>query len=230
MLKALAKQVELEETSISRKTLRRLTFALLISLPVWPLLILDHAGLLEGQGGWFETSAGSIVKLVIVLVSLLALLIIATSRLVNRLYFPDRYLDEWEIKIKHKSMTFAFQVLMWLFVPILAILTLMGLPDAQVSGEVLMSALFAVLMLTVYLQTGHAVWQVQPIEDADLDGGATPMSKRVTGLLAVAALLLIVVVGMTVGYKQAHADAEKAALNEVSSVSWVVGLTRSDHT
>ena len=45
----------------------------------------------------------------------MCLLAWSLTKFMNRFWSRDQYLDEWELKRKHESMAFAFQVMMYSF-------------------------------------------------------------------------------------------------------------------
>jgi len=161
MLKTFARATEFNENSISKKKLRQILIFLILSLPTLPLGFLHFFGLLPenmiGTLGYIGFIAGAI--------SFLGFLL---TRFVNRFYFPDKYLDEWEIRIKHKSMAFAFMTMVWV-VPLLLIIVLgMGNQVFELSTAALVMLSCAMLVILMYLQIFHALWQVRPINDDEL--------------------------------------------------------------
>ena len=157
MLQSLARVFELKETSISKGALRRILILMVISLPTWPLIIMKHYGILPENGLGAVATGLSVVGAI-------SMLAFVCTRFVNRFYFPDKYLDEWEIKIKHKSMTFAFMCLVWIWAP--AAIILLNSHNLELNLKGFDVAIWSVgLMLSLlYIQTFHALWQVRPID------------------------------------------------------------------
>lgn len=156
MLKALAKSFEFDESSISKQKLRRILILMILSLPMWPLFMMDYYSLLPDNG--LGTAA-----LIVMIVGALSMLGFISTRFVNRFYFGDKYLDEWEIRIKHKSMAFTFMVMLWIIFPLIFIVinSLNYIPN---SAEELGLWFLGFWLTTLYIQTFHALWQVRPID------------------------------------------------------------------
>ena len=158
MLKAIAKAFEFNESSISKKKLRFILVLMVVSLPTWPLIIMDYYNIFLDN--WLGNAAA-----IMMLVGLISMICFICTRFVNRFYFPDKYLDEWEVRIKHKSMTFAFMCVVWSFGPIVFVLALIGDFSLNVTGEELVLWSFGFLLVLLYIQTFHALWQVRPIDE-----------------------------------------------------------------
>ena len=164
MLKSLARGFEFKETSISKKTLRRILILMVLSLPTWPIMMLDIYGILPDNV--FGHAA-----IALMFIGAISMMCFVCTRFVNRFYFPNKYLDEWEVKIKNESMAFAFMVMAWGLVPIA--LTVMIILDFTMTSEAsLTMSVEAIiiwfagfLLIMLYLQTFHALWQVRPIDE-----------------------------------------------------------------
>lgn len=157
MLKSIARVFELKETSISKGTLRRILFLMIISLPTWPLVVLDYYKILPEN--WMGDVAFGLMVL-----GAIAMICFICTRFVNRFYFPDKYLDEWEIKIKHKSMTFAFMCLIWVLAPVVIILSNTHNFGLNLKGMEVAIWTVGLLLSLLYIQTFHALWQVRPLD------------------------------------------------------------------
>jgi hypothetical protein len=164
MLKAIARMFEFKEASISRGKLRLILFSMVLSLPTWPIVMADYYDLLPDNGiGTFATAA--------MFAGALSMLFFVGTRFVNRFYFPDKYLDEWEVRIKHKSMTFAFMVIVWGSAPVAVIIAMAKKNYVlSLSGEGVAIWLVGLLLVLLYVQTFHALWQVRPIDEDEMDG------------------------------------------------------------
>ena len=158
MLKTIAKAFEFNEKSISKKKLRLILILMILSTPTWPLLTMNYYGMFKGSG------FGGAVSIAIY-IGMISMLCFICTRFVNRFYFPDKYLDEWEIKIKHKSMTFAFMVMVWIAAPIFIFLAMFQQVSINLSGEAVGLWAMGGLLALLYLQTFHALWQVRPIDE-----------------------------------------------------------------
>jgi len=100
MLKLLARGFEFKETSVSQKTLRRILILMVLSLPTWPIMMLDAYGIL------LHDVIGH-AALLLMIIGAISMFCFVCTRFVNRFYFPNKYLDEWEVKVKNDSMAFA---------------------------------------------------------------------------------------------------------------------------
>ena len=161
MIKSVAKLFEFKSESISKKKLRQIMVMMLLSLPVWPLLALDEYGMLPD--GWVGN-----IAVIALIVGAISMICFVCTRFVNRFYFPDKYLDEWEKEIKHRSMSFAFMVFTWVAAPLFIIFTGFGDFNFTMTGEKLAIWFVGLLSSFLYIQTFHALWQVKPIDEDEL--------------------------------------------------------------
>ncbi|MEP4052019.1 MAG: hypothetical protein ABJN22_07230 [Litorimonas sp.] len=190
MLQAIAKVFEFSEASVSPKKLRQITLLMILALPTWPLLMANHYGYLP-ENVWGKLAFAAIV------IGAISMVCFVCTRFVNRFYFPDKYLDEWEITIKHKSMSFSFMVLVWIVSP--AVLILMAFNDFRVSltGEELGLWIVGILLIMLNLQTFHALWQVKPIDEDEL---GEPVKKSKVGLIVlVIAIFVLFIIPFSFG-------------------------------
>jgi len=158
MLKSIARVFELKETSISKVTLRRILILMLLSLPTWPILMLDYYELLPDN--WLGAAA-----ILLMYVGTISMILFISTRFVNRFYFPDKFLDEWEIRIKHKSMTFAFMSLIWVLAPLVFVVTVMNGYKLSLDIDGVLFWIVGFMLVLLYIQTFHALWQVRPIDE-----------------------------------------------------------------
>jgi hypothetical protein len=158
MLKSIARVFEFKESSISKSTLRRITIALLLTIPAFPLGVMRIYDL-------FSNPIVDGMAKGLMIVGLICLIYCMSTRFVNRFYFPDKYLDEWEIGIKHKSMAFSFMIMFWV-VPFVIVAALIASSGAvwEVSGIVVFHIGMAILLGLCYIQIFHALWQVRPFD------------------------------------------------------------------
>jgi len=138
------------------------------------------------------------------MVSSIALFVLCTNKLVNRVWVKDNYLDEWEIRMKHKSMAFAFQVVLYaisilLFAgAVLYFSSFVVLP--RFSPEVLAYTLFSLLMLGLYAQIYSQFSIVQPIEKDELDSKDSEKTTHKGVFLVIGALItMFVIIPFTIG-------------------------------
>ncbi len=221
MLKTYADIYKLEGESVSGKSIGLIKALLVASFPAVPMLVI---GEFFGIPDAFPVAA----YIVIAAASFLALISLIFLRLPNRLYARDKYLDEWELDVKRRSMTFAYQFLVW---GLTAVLTLGILIDGTVGLSVLgltgAAALVPFLMLFVlayYLQQLHALSLITPYEEDD-DASEPPRSNMVLfgGALVTLAVIFSLMPAAAKGAKVASI-AEKAVAEceaKGSSVAWV---------
>jgi len=203
MIKSVAKLFEFNPESISKKKLRQILVMMLLSLPVWPLLMMDQYGMLPDS--WV-----SILAVIVLIVGAISMFCFVCTRFVNRFYFPDKYLDEWEKAIKHRSMSFAFMVFAWVAAPLFLLFTGVGDFKFSMTGEELGLWFVGLLLSFLYLQTFHALWQVEPIDEDEL---GEPVVKSRKGLFIFAGTMMVFVGGMIIlGYMTAHNDSTKLCL------------------
>ena len=157
MLKSLARVFEFKENSISKAALRRLLVLMVLSLPTFPLTILY-------KFGYFSNPVIETIVLIAVAIGLISTFAFMSTRFVNRFYFPDKYLDEWEIRVKHKSMAFTFMVMFWIVPLLILAVMLIGGFNREVSGIVVFFWGMGFLLGLCYVQIFHALWQVRPID------------------------------------------------------------------
>jgi len=200
MLKYYAKFTELNNKDVSAPALKRLRIIGLLSLPFVPAL-----GLMELKGGIsspiVEPLQG-IALTIIVLLSAVALLILCTNKLVNRVWVRDKYLDEWETQLKYRSMAFGFQVVLYTISAILFsgfVLYYFNMVSLEeLTPGIIGYALFSLLMLGLYSQIYAQFAIVQPVEDDELD---TTIPKRTVmkGIFRTTAALLVICVAIPFG-------------------------------
>jgi len=222
MIRSIARLFEFQESSISPKKLRNIFILMAVSLPTWPLIMLDSYNLIPD--GW-----PAVLSLILIVVGSLSMMCFVCTRFVNRFYFPDKYLDEWEKTIKHRSMSFAFMVLVWVMSPFLLLVVLLNKTAINVSSETIWLWLMGLLLSLLYLQTFHALWQVKPIDEDEL---AEPVKKSRKGLYVfMAAILVLFGIPFSLGVIAGYSDAREMAVladeakltceSRGSSVHWV---------
>ena len=190
MIQALANAFELRDSTLSRSALRRLTLLAIGSLPIAFYMPLNISGRVLAM-----STAQVTATLLGMTVSFLCLVWFASHRVVNRFYFADRFLDEWEIGIKRRSMAFAFQVVMWAGAALL--LAALALGDghtwlrAQARAGDVVGIVAALFFLGMYAQVFHVLANLRPIDDdrAARDSTAKRRLGVTMGLTALALVL-----------------------------------------
>lgn len=229
MLKLYANLTSLNEHDISERSLKRLRVFALLSLPFTPLFAFLGADIPSNSG---LIAGGAIV----LLISAIALFLLCMNKLVNRVWVRDQYLDEWELKIKHRSMAFAFQVVLYAICILLAagyiLYTIFNFSFTEITAPMCGYVLFSLMMLGLYAQIYTQLEMVQPIEEDDLDTkgrSARPLKHIIltSGLLFGLFLVVPFTLGVVHGYKDAHniatlADEAKSVCETRGSrVHWV---------
>ncbi len=166
MMKWYADLFQFREGSMKRTSLNRVKWFAILSLPAIPVGILVSYDIIP-----------KVVATPILLISFISVLCFAFTPLANRFYGRDKYLDEWEIRLKHESMAFAFQTLLYIgFTLVLGAMLFGKYLDVDLSINSLYEAttgLFVFLLLGMYIQIFYALWKIRPIdefEDEDLVG------------------------------------------------------------
>jgi hypothetical protein len=100
-------------------------------------------------------------------------------------------------------MSFSFMVLVWVVSP--AVLLLMAFNDfsLSLSGEALGLWIVGLLLVLLYLQTFHALWQVKPIDEDEL---GEPVKNSKIGLIVFVIAIFIMFIlpftfGLVAGFK-----------------------------
>ena len=203
MLKLYADITELNERDVTAKALKHLRISALLSLPLVPLMVVMSS----------DISMNYISQSLVLLaffVSLIALVATCLSKLVNRVWVRDQYLDEWEIGLKHRSMAFAFQVVLYA----LTMLLLLGgalyyfdmLSLLTTKPEMIGCTLLSILALGLYAQIFVQLAMIEPIEADELDktsGARRPIKGvfAVSGVLIAMFIVLPIAFGVTLDWR-----------------------------
>ncbi|GLQ19831.1 hypothetical protein [Algimonas porphyrae] len=170
MLKWYADVFRFKPDTLTRRKLMRLRALALLALPVFPLFILLRTNLesdvpameplinaLDNPAGWG-----------VMFLSFCALTALCLARVINRFWARDRYLDEWEVEMKHASMAFALQCILYL-----SLFTLIAGMLLQYWGWVdpirmsVVTAMFILVSLMFYAQFLYVLLNLQPIHEED---------------------------------------------------------------
>jgi len=198
----------LTEHDMSEFKLKLMRFLTIISLPFAPLL-----GIWQLQ--LFHNVLPEWLLGLLVIVTAIPLFLVCISRLVNRVWVRDKYLDEWELRVKHRSMAFGFQVVLY----VVAILGGIGIVADMIGFKVpafppasIGYGLFALLMLGMYAQIFAQFSMIEPIDEDDLapaEPSRRPIKGAVMSVIAIFTLLFLppFLLGVVHGYNSAHAEA-----------------------
>ena len=173
MLKWYAELFKFSGKELTPKALRRTKMLMLLSLPAYPLLA-------TAKIGQFNDNVDFFLNIVLV-ISGVCLLAWSVTKFMNRFWSRDQYLDEWELKRKHESMAFVFQVMMYSFGAILLLITVLhrfefakqiSLPTLDVYSLGIIFAGF--LSFGYYVMQAYLLFTIKPmVEDSP---------KRKTGI------------------------------------------------
>lgn len=207
MLKWYADWTELDESLITPSALRRIRILLICSLPFFPLLALGELGSLP-EGAFLLTA-----YYLVAIGSMIATVVLLLTRIISRVWVADKYLDEWERRVKHKSMSVAFMVLCYtlsaLFVVGLLYHEFSGVDFPNVDLRVLMFAMGGSMIFGLYVQMIQQLSMIQPMEKDEF-GSPTPsrkiFSKSVKWFLFVLVIIFVILpflAGFVVGFIEA---------------------------
>lgn len=173
--------METTEVQLTPQALTRLRVTTLLSFLVIP--IYGAVELLDVSGGARTT------LIALGVISALAMLYSFTTRLANRLWTPEKYLDENEIERKRRSMSLTFQVL----TGVLAVLLLYMSFTAQYGSNAVMSInaivfiMASLFFMSFSFQIAAAAWMIKPLNDS----GAKPVAADKRYMVLVAVFIVI---------------------------------------
>lgn len=173
-MKWLSNLYRFNDKTLSRKGLLWVWFLATLSVPCFPLLLLLRYSLAEEVPMLIplQNAVDGPIGIGILILSFAALCGLGLSRIVNRFWVTDTYLDEWEIEMKRASMAFTFQVttLFWVGVftasIILKNLNVDIIPPAELSW---MSVSIIFVMTSVYTHLFYLLAHLRSI-DAEHSG------------------------------------------------------------
>ena len=159
MLSAVFKAFEATEVQLTPKAITRLRVSAILSLFAIPLF--SAAKLFEWPDGV------SNVLISFCLLCMLAMLYAFSTRLINRLWVPEKYLDESEIERKRRSSSLTYQFMIYALMIILVLLTLSrhALVDFPWDTRTIFYLTAVLLFSVMSLQTIIAAFMISPISD-----------------------------------------------------------------
>lgn len=203
MLKWYADSTELDESLITPSALRRIRILLICSLPFFPLLALGELGSLP-KGAFLLTA-----YYLVAIGSMIATVVLLLTRIINRVWVADKYLDEWEQRVKHKSMSVAFMVLCYtlsaLFVVGLLYHEFSGVDFPNVDLRVLMFAMGGSMIFGLYVQMIQQLSMIQPMEKDEFGEPhasgkmMTKHAKWILNTVVIATVVIPFIIGVGVG-------------------------------
>ena len=204
MFKFYADLFALTADSISAKSIRRLRWLTIGSLPLLPMFVFTaFYGLPDGYS--------TIPFTIVFLLSIICTFSVLFARIVNRVWALDKYLDEWEKDIKRKSMTMGFMAIMYfamalvvgwdLFNDILAPLV------SDNPKSIPMLILGSIVGIGIYTQIFTQISLIKPIEGDDLDAPEYhyTSTRSVLGAIAVVVSILFTATFL-LGYLSGHQE------------------------
>lgn len=202
MMKFYANLFALTADSISEKSIRRLRWLTLLSLPILPLTVfLVFQGLPNGYL--------AIPFMIVFMTCAIATVTVLLARIVNRVWAPDKYLDEWEKDLKRKSMSLAFMVMIYVALSLGFALDIFG----DVAGSLLEENPIALVYLCLFLIVGSGFYTqifkqlslIEPMEEDELDASEYVVTS-VRSVLGVTALITVITMSALImmGYYSGH--------------------------
>ena len=170
MLAKYFEMFEPTERQITAKALRRLKIAAMVALAAVPLIVVDKLIPLETM----HPVAATIIEAAFI-ISVIGFLFICCSRVFNRVWAPDKYLDESEILRKRESATFAYMVLGWgagtiIISTVFAIIFINSFSLESISSDLIVF-LFGSLIYTAFVLQAIKLVEITPAyEDPESDG------------------------------------------------------------
>jgi hypothetical protein len=161
-----------KESTLSRASIRRLWILLGLSLPFVPLLLLLRLNLATELPALeaIHSAVDGRVGYSIFVVSFLAWVVLLSTRGMNRFWARDRYLDEWEVQTKRASMTFAFQVISYLWAALfLIVLIIQNFSPNDGVGISLLTISVTALFLSIYAQIFFLLTKLRVMDETNED-------------------------------------------------------------
>ena len=164
MLKRFYDTFQITESQLTKASLMRLKLAALIGLAPMPLVTV--MSIIE------VTGLALYVMISVKVIAIPCFIYVACAGITNRVWVPDKYLDENEIQIKHKS---AYKTYFWtswvLFIILLSPHAAERLLDLQLSdysvNDVLYDTIASIWITMLCLQSYFAASSMQPLEGDD---------------------------------------------------------------
>lgn len=172
MFKLYSDLFRFKESTLSRSSLRRLWVLLVLSLPFVPLLLLLRLNLATELPALeaIHSAVDGPVGYSIFAVSFVAWVVLLSTRVMNRFWARDRYLDEWEVQTKRASMTFAFQVMAYLWAALfLVVLIMQNFSPVDGIGVSLLTTSVTALFLSIYAQIFFLLTKLRGIDETNGD-------------------------------------------------------------
>ena len=183
MFASFFKIFELKEKDLSRNALLRFRIFTILAIPAFPLITLVELGTLS--------DGAKDAVMIAALISMVFFVLIGLSRIANRFWTPNRYMDEWEVRLKQSSMSFAYQLI--LIAVVISVIVFISIDWMQSEAVLLnlkanqMFWIFANLfVMIIFLPLIYVIWALRAIDsdDARAKGGGAWYKKP--GMIAAA--------------------------------------------
>ena len=166
MLKWFYQKIKIQERSLTSSSLLRLricSVGALIFAPLFTAIELLRFGSIEGPLRW-----------AIIIAFMACMVPVALSRMADMLVFSDKYLDEWEIRLKKRSEAFGYRCFVFTIAPATIALVLMqnnpNWTDMTLSFSQIMFAMVNAFFAMILLPIIYAAWSQRPLDASeDLD-------------------------------------------------------------
>lgn len=191
MLKAMFDIFEPTEKQLTSAAIMRLRISMVFGFFALPIFAAIEVLALSGSA--------RMAAIIVGIICYIGLVYGLITRMANRLWVPEKYLDESEIEIKRRSASLAYQIMMFTVAALIAtffVLSQQG-SDFTVSARALVY-LFGSLMCAFFcFQTFVAAMMIKPLSDGDIE--ITSMDKRY-GFIMAGCLMTLALIGAAIGY------------------------------
>lgn len=166
MLKWFYQKIKIRERSLSASSLLRLricSIGALVLAPLFTAIELLRFGAIEGPLRW-----------AVIIIFMACFLPVAFSCIANMLIFSDKYLDEWEIRLKKRSEAFGYRCFIFTLAPVVLALGLVqnqpSWIDMTLSFNQIMFVAINIFFAMILLPIIYAAWSQRPLDNSeDLD-------------------------------------------------------------
>ena len=187
MLARLFNIFETTEIQLTPNAIKRLRWSALLAIPTIPSFAAIEFLTLSG--------ATQIAVIILGAISMLAMIYCFSTRMANRLWIPEKYLDEVEIDRKRRSGSLTYQLLiacLMLFIPIMVMFYtgFDGNAVAVWNGREITFLLASIFTIALSVQTAIAAWMTQPLSD-DSNVEKVPMDARYKWIMGAVIIVLL---------------------------------------
>lgn len=222
MFKFYAELFELTAESISQKSIRRLRWLTIGSLPYLPMVMYLTLN------GLPRSHAALPFILVFILCSSVTFTVLM-SRIVNRVWALNKYLDEWERDIKQKSMTTAFMAMMYVGIALASVWLLFYDAFEPIFSDNLkeIPLMFLVVLIGagLYTQIFTQLAVIKPMEEDELE---RPQFIKTSARNILAIIAIISILGLSIIFALGYYSGHKAYVLEHEVAKKVCGEAEVD--